>query len=181
MIKAISRSLLGLLMLTSLAHAAQNQAAEKAGLQEFQSLDEQVQTLKEEVLKINHELMLLEEKLVYPSSSQVAIFVSVEPSQKFSLDSIELKLDNKTVSRHIYTYREMEALRKGGVQRLHTGNLVSGTHKIDVTVAGHTTSNNAYKSNAGFSIKKQTGPKLVEVKIVNTNSSKPTVVIKDWQ
>lgn len=148
---------------------------------EFQGLDEQVQSLKEDVLKINHELMLLEEKLVFPSNTQVAIFVSLEPSEKFSIDSAVLTMDNKKLYTHTYNFREVEALQSGGVQRLHTTNLSPGGHQLVITINGKNGSNRSYKSSASFSIKKEPGPKLVELKIGNTDSSKPSISINEWR
>jgi hypothetical protein len=148
--------------------------------QEFPSLDEQVQGLKEEVLRINREMLLLQEKLLYPSSSQVAVFVSLKSSPKFSLDSIALKLNDRPVQKHIYTFRELEALRKRGVHRLHTGNLPVGKHKLAVTVSGRTSGNTAYTRSASFSLKKTTGPKLVELQILSSSGAKPTIELKEW-
>jgi len=179
--KTIVCGLIALLVITGAVSAEQKRAGTTAQQKEFQSLDEQVQTLKEDVLKINHELMLLQEKLLYPSSTQAAVFVSIEPNPKFSLDSIELRLDKKVVGKHIYTYRELQALQQGGVQRLHTTNLTTGTHQLAVIIAGTAGGNKAFKSNAGFAIKKAAGPKLVELKVVKTGSSKPSIVMKDWK
>lgn len=147
---------------------------------EFRSLDEQVQSLKGEVISINRELMLLQEKLVYPSNTQVSVFVSLDAGSKFSLDSIELKVDNRTAQKHIYTYRELEALRKKGVQRLHTGNLANGKHQLSVSVAGHTATNSAYEQQASFSITKAAGPKLVELRI-SSSGGKPSIKLTNWK
>ena len=147
---------------------------------EFRSLDEQVQSLKGEVISINRELMLLQEKLVYPSNTQISVFVSLDAGSKFSLDSIELKVDNRTAQKHIYTYRELEALRKKGVQRLHTGNLANGKHQLSVSIAGHTAANSAYEQQANFNITKATGPKLVELK-VSSAGGKPSIKLTNWK
>ncbi len=170
-----------LVIISGAVCADQKRAGTAAQQKEFQSLDEEVQTLKEDVLKINHELMLLQEKLLYPSSTQAAVFVSIEPNPKFSLDSIELSLNKKVVGKHIYTYRELQALQHGGVQRLHTTNLTTGTHQLAVTIAGTTGGSATFKTNVGFSMKKDAGPKLVELKVVKTGSSKPSIVMKAWK
>ena len=161
--------------------AQQKTTGASAQQREFQGLDEQVQSIKEDVLKINHELMLLEEKLVYPSNTQVAIFVSLEPSEKFSIDTAVVTMDNKQLYTHTYNYREVEALQSGGVQRLHTTNLSPGGHQLAITISGKNASNRDYKSSASFSIKKESGPKLVELKIGKTDSSKPSISITEWR
>lgn len=147
---------------------------------EFRSLDEQVQSLKGEVISINRELMLLQEKLIYPSTTQMSVFVSLQANPKFSLDSIELKVDGKTVEKHIYTFRELEALHKKGVQRLYTGNIAVGKHQLAVSIIGHTSSNSAYRKSSTFPLDKAAGPKLVELKVVG-NSGKPSIKLATWK
>jgi hypothetical protein len=171
--------LIAMVMFSASVHA-QSPAGMSPEQQEFRSLDEQVQGLKEDVIKINREMLLLQEKLLYPSSSQVSVFVSLEASSKFSLDAIELTLNNKPVQKHLYTYRELEALRKKGVQRLHTGNLATGKHQLGVTVRGLTSGNSAYSKTASFPLEKSVGPKLVELRVVSTSGSQPTITVKEW-
>jgi len=175
----VGRAILTAFLINLLA-VASAPAEVPAEQQEFRSLDEQVQGLKGEVIGINRELMLLQEKLIYPSSTQMSIFVSFEGGKDISLDSIELKLDSRTVQKHIYSFRELEALRNKGVQRLHTANLGNGKHQIEVDIAGHTGSNNTYRKHATFSITKETGPRLIELKIVG-NGSNPSVTLATWK
>ena len=79
-------------------------------------LDEQVQEIKSDVLAIAAELNQLEERLLFPSNTQVAVFVSLADGETFRLDSVQIQLDGKPVAHHIYTFKELEALQKGGVQ-----------------------------------------------------------------
>ena len=173
--------LLILVMVMSASVYAQSPAGNSPEREEFRSLDEQVQGLKEDVIKINREMLLLQEKMLYPSSSQVSVFVSLEASNKFSLDAIELKLDDRLAQKHLYTYRELEALRKKGVQRLHTGNLNVGKHQLSVTVRGVTSVNSNYTRTAAFAIDKNTGPKLVELRVTSSTGGKPDITLKEWQ
>jgi len=151
-----------------------------ADKQEFRSLDEQVQSLKSEVININRELMLLQEKLVYPSNTEMSVFVSLSADKKFSLDSIALQIDSKPVQKHVYTYHELEAMLDKGVQRLYTGNLANGKHQVSVSITGHTSTNNKYEQNASFTVEKNTGPKLVEIKITSGGGS-PSVKLTNWK
>ena len=107
------------------------QAAEQAGgTQNFKSLDTRIQELKQDVLDLNRDLFVLEEELLFPASTQLAVFLSVDVGTFFALDSVELKIDNKTVTHYLYTERENAALRRGGVHRLYLGNLRSGKHEL---------------------------------------------------
>lgn len=151
-----------------------------ADKQEFRSLDEQVQSLKGDVININRELMLLQEKLVYPSNTEVSVFVSLQASNKFSLDSVDLLIDNKSVQKHVYTYRELEAMLDKGVQRLYTGNLANGKHQVSVKISGHTSSNNKYEKSAAFTVNKENGPKLVELQVISGGGA-PSIKLTNWK
>ena len=144
--------------------------------EEVKGLDEQVQQIKEDTLSIAARLNRLEEKLLYPSDTQVAIFVSVAGGEKFRLDSVAVDLDGKEVARHLYTYKEIEALRKGGVQRIHVGNARTGEHPLHVTVLGKTDGGSDFRKDEEFKVTKGIGPKLVGIVL---NGSK-NVTVKDW-
>jgi hypothetical protein len=102
--------------------------------QQMRGLDEQVQGVKSDVLSISQELSRLEEKLLYPSGTQVAIFVALAKGDQMRLDSVRLQIDGQLVTQHIYSAKELEALRKGGVQRIYVGNVVTGDHQLEVLV-----------------------------------------------
>src|SRR5262245_12816321 len=101
-----------------------------------QGLDEQVQQIKSDVLSIAAELNQLEEKLLYPSGTQVAIFIALAKGDQMRLDAVRLQIDGKLVAHYIYNFKELEALRKGGVQRIYVGNVAAGEHNLEVIVDG---------------------------------------------
>lgn len=147
--------------------------------QELQGIDDQVQTLKKEVIEINNELSLLEEKLLFPSTTQVAVFVSLEAEPDFRLDSLELKVDGQVVAQYVYTFRELDALRKGGVQRLHTGNLPTGNHRIAAVVRGKTAGGDPFEQSGDVAVNKSVDPKFVEMRIIAAGGA-PRVTFRDW-
>ena len=130
---------------------------------EMQSLDEQVQEIKSDVLGIAAELGRLEEKLLYPSNTQVAVFVSLAEGETLRLDSVRILIDGELAAHHIYSFKELEALQKGGVQRIYTGNVATGAHKIEVSVAGKLPSGSDFGGSQTFSFEKDVEPKLVGV------------------
>ena len=156
------------------------QKAADVSSEQIKGLDEQVQDIKADVLDLTAELKLLEEKLLFPSNTQVSLFVSLDGADKFVLDSIQIKLDDKEVARHLYTYKELEALRLGGVQRIYTGNIKTGDHPLVVSFIGRDDSGDEYMKSADFSVKKAVGPKFVEIKITGGDSSNQTVSFQDW-
>ena len=127
----------------------------------MRSLDEQVQEIKSDVLGIAAELTRLEEKLLYPSNTQVAVFLSLSPEEVLELDSLRIEIDGEPVAHHIYSFKELDALRKGGVQRVYTGNVPSGDHHLSVSVAGKLGSGSDFQSTESFGFRKDVEPRVL--------------------
>jgi hypothetical protein len=141
--------------------------AQEISKEQIKGLDEQVQEIKSDVLSIATELNQLEEKLLYPSNTQVAVFVSLVSGETFRLDSVEIHLDGNPVAHHIYTFKELEALQKGGVQRIYTGNIRSGDHDLEVSVIGKSSGGGDLQKTNRFKVNKDVGPKIVEISLAS--------------
>jgi len=149
---------------------------------EFKSLDQDVQGLKKEVLDLNRELFALEEELLFPANTQVAVFVSVDVGVFFSLDTLTLKVDNKEVANYLYTEREAEALLKGGVQRVYLGNLKVGNHELVAFFTGRGPNVRDYKRGTSLSFEKGVGAKYLELKITDKKiKEQPEFAVKEWE
>lgn len=146
------------LLITSICAHAQEVSKEQ-----IKGLDEQVQEIKSDVISIAAELNQLEEKLLYPSHTQVAVFVSLAEGEDFRLDSVDIEIDAEPVAHHLYTFKELEALRKGGVQRIHTGNVRTGEHEMLVTLKGMTKGGSDFEQSGRFTVNKGVGPSFVEI------------------
>jgi hypothetical protein len=161
------------------AGAAAQDAAERG---EFRTLDQDVQDLKKQVLDLNRDLFLLEEELLFPANTQVAIFVSMDVGEYFGLDSVELKIDNKDVANYLYTEREVDALLKGGVQRVFLGNLKAGEHELIAVFTGEGPHTRDYRRGASLTFEKGIGPKYIELTISDRESKQqPEFVVKEWE
>ena len=137
--------------------------------EQIKGLDEQVQEIKSDVLGIAAELNQLEEKLLYPSNTQVAVFVSLAEGETFRLDSVEIQLDGKPVAHHLYTFNELEAFQKGGVQRIYTGNIRTGEHDLQVSVIGKSSGGADFRNTNNFKVNKDVGPEIVEISLTAQN------------
>jgi len=154
-------------------------AGEPAGTR---SLDEQVQDLKKDVVDLNKDLFVLEEELLFPANTQVAVFVSVDVGDFFALDSITLKVDNREVKDYLYTPREVAALLKGGVQQLYVGNLKAGQHELVAFFNGKGPNERNYRRAATLKFEKGVGAKYLELKITDrARAQQPEFEIKDWE
>ena len=145
-------------------------------------LDQEVQGLKKDVVDLNRDLFVLEEELLFPANTQVAVFLSMDVGDFFALDSVQLKIDNKEVINYLYTPRERDALLKGGVQRLYLGNLKVGAHELVAFFSGSGPNARAYKRGASLRFEKGVGAKYLELKINDRQRKlEPEFEIKDWE
>ena len=172
---------LGLLVsLPSVANAAET--AGKPQTSQYKSMDQKTQSLKQEVMELNRDLLALEEELLFPASTQVAVFVSMDIGSLFELDAVEVKLDDKVVAHYLYTQREIEALRRGGVHRLYLGNLRVGKHELVAFFTGKGPHDRDYRRGATLEFEKQTEPRYIELQISDvTRNLQPEFRVKEWQ
>ena len=160
--------LLCVLLMFGLVHA------EQVTKEQIKGLDEQVQDIKKDVLGISAELNLLEEKLLFPSSTQISIFVSLEDDTGFQPDAIKVNLDSNDVAHHIYTFKELEALQEHGVQHIYTGNIRTGEHSLQVSIIGK--DGGSKKTDiASHSLTKGVGPQFVEIRLTGAG-----VEFRNW-
>lgn len=147
-----------------------------------QSLDHDVQDLKQQVLDLNRDLFVLQEDLLFPANTQVAVFVSIDVGAFFNLDSLKLSIDGQQVASYLYTTREAEALLQGGVQRLYVGNLKTGQHELVAVFTGKGPHERDYRRGTTLKIDKGIGAKFVELKISDLKQKQdPDFVTRVWE
>ena len=147
----------------------------------FTEADREIQAVKQEILEINREILLLEEQLLYPQGQQVVVFVSLNADSPVNVNSISLSLDGQVVSRHVYTHSEEAALHNGGIHRLYVGRLEDGVHVVDVSLSGTGTGGQQFLSQQSAEIIKRAGRKVMELKIAAVDNRKePQFSIHEW-
>jgi hypothetical protein len=162
--------------------AATEAAPPAAAPDDFKTLDQEVQGLKKDVIDLNKDLFVLEEELLFPANTQVALYVSMDVGTFFALDSVTIKIDNKEVKNYLYTAREADALLKGGVQQIYLGNLKVGKHELVAFFTGKGPVERAYKRGATIVFDKGVGAKYLELKITDRLAKhQPEFTIKDWE
>jgi hypothetical protein len=149
---------------------------------DFKTLDQEVQGMKKDVIDLNKDLFVLEEELLFPANTQVAVYVSMDVGTFFALDAVTLKIDNKEVKNYLYTAREADALLKGGVQQLYLGNLKVGKHELVAFFTGKGPVERDYRRGATLNFDKGVGAKYLELKITDkVVKHQPEFLIKDWE
>jgi len=146
------------------------------------NLDGRIQDIKGEALLLNRDLMVLEEELLFPANTQVAVFVSLDVGSFFALDSVQVKLDDKEVANYLYTPAEVQALHRGGVQRIYLGNLRAGPHELVAFFVGGGPHERDYRRGTTLKFDKSTDPKYIELQIKDsTGKLQPEFSVKVWQ
>ncbi|GAB2189865.1 hypothetical protein MAH1_14730 [Sessilibacter sp. MAH1] len=145
-------------------------------------VSEQIEDLKKQVLSLNRDLLILEEELLYPANSQVAVYLSMDIGEFFELDAVKVHIDDKLVASELYTDHQVDALFRGGVQRLYLGNLKTGEHRLTAFFTGIGPEGREYKRAAEVTINKETEGKVYELKIIDSTAKlQPVFEIKEWQ
>jgi len=147
---------------------------------DMRSLDGQVQEIKSDVLSIASELGNLEERLLYPSNTQVALFVAIEDDDDLRLDAVKIEINGELATHHIYSYKELEALQKGGVQRIYTGNVPTGDHQLTVSMMGKLKNGSEFSKTDQFSFAKGVEPKALGITLAGPGLGKSGIQVGDW-
>jgi len=154
-------------------------SAESLSGEDMRSLDGQVQEIKSDVLSIASELNNLEERLLYPSNTQVAVFVSLVEDEAFRLDAVQIAIDGELTMHHIYSFKELEALQKGGVQRIYTGNIATGEHELSVTMIGKLKNGEDFNESGSYAFAKGVEPKTLGITLGGPDAGNSGIQVGD--
>ena len=174
----MSKALLSLLCVLAGVFAPAH--AQDSYRQQMKGLDEQVQEVKSDVLSIAAELNQLQERLLYPSDTHLAVFVALAKGETLRLDAVQIQIDGQPAANYLYSFKELEALQKGGVQRIYTGNIATGRHDIEISLNGKLANGKDYAHSEHFAFEKAVKPKLMGVTVGGSDSGQPPVTIGDW-
>jgi hypothetical protein len=149
--------------------------------EEVNKVSRNIQQLKQQVIDLNKDLRLMEEKLLFPSSTKYSVFVSMSSGQFFTLESIKLKLDGKLVATHVYSEKQRQALIRGGIHKFYITNLNEGDHSATIFFTGVGPGGRAYKRASTIDFEKGPAGEYLEVAISDDSvTQEPVFGIKQW-
>jgi hypothetical protein len=155
--------------------------ANGAAAQQEISLDEQIQDIKQQTLSLNRDLFILEEELLFPTNTQMAVYLSLDVGMLFALDAVKLTIDGVQVTHYLYTERQVDALQRGGVHRLYMGNVKKGSHEVVAVFTGKGPKGRDYRRATSLVVEKTAGAKNLELKITDSESAQqPEFAVKEW-
>lgn len=146
------------------------------------SLDQDIDRLKTDVAALSETLFELEEDILHPADTRVAVYLSMADRTAFVLDSVELSINGRPVVSHLYTDSERQALSQGGVQRLYIGNLPIGEHELNAALNGQAENARYVRQQAAFEIRKSEGETQVQLVLqAPAPDYQPEFSLKVWQ
>ncbi|MFV1873681.1 MAG: AraC family transcriptional regulator [Oleiphilus sp.] len=178
---------LSVFALTGYAETPSNEQDPEPEQEQISSVpDEQVslsvEALKKQVIKLNRDLFILEEDLLFPANTQIVVYLSLSTGQFIDLDSVTLKLNDEVVASHLYTERQLNALQRGGMQRIYMGNLKTGEHEITAVLHGLGPKQESYKLAVSTQFQKDTEISALEIRIEDQSASyQPKISIQEWE
>lgn len=149
--------------------------------EKVRKLNKAVVALKEDIVDLNRELYQFEERLLYPVETQIAVFLALAPDTKFSLDSIELKLNDTLISSYLYQEKEISALKSGGIQRLYVGSLSDGKHKLSASFNGQGANSRYFRRKKAMKFQKGQKAKYIQLVVSeDKRTGEPLFKVRQW-
>jgi hypothetical protein len=108
------------------------------------------------------------------------LFVQLAKGESMRLDAVQIQIDGQLAAHYIYSFKELEALQKGGVQRIYTGNVATGEHQMEVSLTGKLASGKDYTRTEHFTFTKAIKPKLMGLTLAGPDAGASAMNLGDW-
>jgi hypothetical protein len=161
---------------------ADNPAARSSApsLSAFRSLDQETELLVKEVLDLSSDLAIIQEEEDNPANHQLLVLVTFDPTKLFTLDYIQLEVDNEVVAAYQYSDRDVNALKRGAGHRLYVANLPAGMHEVFATMVGRIPRDPDYKSEVAYKFVSGVSRTVLELNVSSKSKGFPILAIKEW-
>lgn len=146
----------------------------------FRSLDEETELLVKEVLDLSSDLAIIEEEEDNPSNHQLMVLVTLDPTELFTLDYMQLEIDNEVVAAYQYSEQDIQALKRGGGHRLYLANLPAGMHEVYVVMMGRIPRDPDYKKEVNYKFISGVSRTVLELNVDSKAKGFPILAIKEW-
>ena len=159
----------------------ENIREESSGRVDFRDLDAETELVLKKVLNLGSDLAVIDARENSPSQFQLFVLVTLEPTNLFELDLIELRLDNKVVAAHYYTDNDVSAMSKGGGHQLYLANLPAGRHELVAKMSGKIPRDPDYRRETRFKFISGATRTVIELQITGEASKGfPNIAVREW-
>jgi len=132
-----------------------------------------------DLVELKRDIRLVEDELLYPPSSKVAVYVSVAADIEGQLDAVQLKLNGRDVASRVYDAKAFTALTRGGVDRVYLGNAPQGDNVVVCRFQGRRADGKDFSRDAEIRFEKAFEPIAVEFEVTDTTTrGEPDIVAR---
>ncbi len=129
------------------------------------TVHEDSQSLKREVLDLDRDLRVLEEKLLYPAAGRFTVFVVTDTGIFFRLDSVRVLLDGTEIGRYTYSPIAERALLRGAAHQIYVGNATGGGHQLVAFLSGRNAKGKPYRRGVSLGFDQTANPQVIELRV----------------
>ncbi|MDX1559863.1 MAG: AraC family transcriptional regulator [Marinobacter sp.] len=145
-------------------------------------LDEELERLSAEVAGHSERVFALEQKVLHPANTRLAVFLTLQSRDALDLDSVELFMNGKPVASHLYSDRERASLERGGVQQLFIGNLENGEHELKTVITARSVDDDFVRREATHRFRKRPGVLRLQMGLeARAPDYEPRVSFTEWE
>ncbi len=146
------------------------------------ALPQAIAATKQQAIALNRELFLLEQALLFPPETELGLYLSIDTGQFFQLDSVQLILNDEPIAAHLYTASQRDALLRGAIQPLYTGNIDAGDHQLTVVFVGKGPDQRDYRRAVDYRFTKTDKAVRLELQVRDRSENfQPEFVVQPWQ
>lgn len=141
------------------------------GFASAQDVEQEIQTLKGDMVDIAAQMQILEEQMLYPDAEQVSVFLSVDAGNKFTIQALKLYIDDVEVAKTTYNTSQTDALNRGGIERLYIDDIELGEHTYTAIISGLDKHGNKTKRGITSKHVKSAKASAIEISITYSNGN----------
>jgi hypothetical protein len=146
------------------------------------SLDDEIEALSAEVAGYSASVFALEQKVLHPANTRLAVFLTLQSRDALDLDSVELFVNGQPVASHLYTERERASLERGGIQQLFTGNLKNGEHELKTVITARSANDDFVRRESVHRFRKRPGTLRLQMSLeARAPDYEPRVSFVEWK
>ncbi|WOH38954.1 hypothetical protein RI844_06970 [Thalassotalea fonticola] len=137
-------------------------------------VEQELQTLKADMVDIAAEMQILEQQMLYPDAEQLAVYLSVDIAEGFDVSRVKLLLNASEVALINYNDVQMDAFNRGGIERIFIGDIEVGAHTVTAIISGETSNGQKIKRAVSQQVSKAANANVLELSVsYNRNLQQP--------
>lgn len=161
---------LPLLFCTARVAVAQTEIARTTSNASDRSSETEMSDIRRSYLELRRDAVLATSPPLVPSNKEFAVYVSVDPTAKVTLEAASLAVNDELACNDRYTPEQLAALRRNAANRLCVGKLAPGTTSLTITLSGMLNNGKPWRQSASVAFTESSAPRYVEFRLARTST-----------